>query len=55
MTMLIWIKKIKYQTVQDACELLEENAYMAKIDLISAYRNVALHPWQYELMIYNGR
>ena len=39
---------IKYQTVQDACELLEEGAYMAKVDLKSAYRSVAIHPSQYK-------
>lgn len=39
---------IKYQTVQDACELLERNWYMAKVDLKSAYRSVPLHPSQYQ-------
>lgn len=40
--------KIKYQTVQEACELLETGGYMAKVDLKSAYRSVPLHPSQYE-------
>ena len=40
--------KIQYQTVQDACELVEKGDYMAKIDLKSAYRSVALHPSQYD-------
>ena len=39
---------IKYQTVQDACELLDKNGYMAKVDLKSAYRSVPLHPSQYQ-------
>ena len=38
---------IKYQTVRDACGLLDQGHYMAKIDLKSAYRSVALHPSQY--------
>lgn len=41
--------KIQYQSVQDACELVEKDYYMAKIDLKSAYRSVALNPSQYEL------
>ena len=40
--------KIQYQTVLDACELIEKGDYMAKIDLKSAYRSVALHPSQYD-------
>lgn len=40
--------EIRYQTVQDACELLDEGGFMAKIDLKSAYRSVPLHPSQYQ-------
>ena len=41
-------EKMRYQTVQEACELLDSHGYMAKVDLKSAYRSVALHPSQYE-------
>ena len=40
--------KIKYQTIKDAVHLLTPEGYMAKVDLKSAYRSVALHPSQYE-------
>ena len=40
--------KIKYQTIKDAVKLLKPEGYMAKVDLKSAYRSVALHLSQYE-------
>ena len=39
---------IKYQTVTAATKLLDPNGFMAKLDLKSAYRSVALHPSQYK-------
>ena len=39
---------IKYQTVKDACKLIQPNSYMVKVDLKSAYRSVPLHPSQYQ-------
>jgi len=40
---------VKYQSVQEAAQLLAPQDYMVKIDLKAAYRSVALHPsqWQY--------
>lgn len=35
-------QKLKYQTIQDAVELLSPNAYLAKCDLKSAYRSVPI-------------
>jgi hypothetical protein len=38
---------LKFQSLKDAEALLMPNAYMAKIDLKSAYRSVAIHPDDY--------
>ena len=40
----------KYQTVDNAVELLPQSGWMAKIDLSSAYRSVGIHPSCYKLM-----
>ena len=36
------VEKLKYQTVQEATELLTPNGYLAKVDLKSAYRSVKI-------------
>ncbi len=36
------VDKMKYQTVQEATELLTPNGYLAKVDLKSAYRSVKI-------------
>ncbi len=36
------VEKLKYQSVQDATELLTPNCYLAKVDLKSAYRSVKI-------------
>ena len=41
--------KIRYQSVQDAVQLLKKGYYMCKIDLKSAYRSVPIHPSEYSL------
>ena len=41
-------EKIKYQTVNETVKLVKQGNYMAKVDLKSAYRSVALHPSQYQ-------
>ena len=38
---------VKYQSLSDAVNLLSPGCYLAKLDLKSAYRSVALHPSQY--------
>ena len=42
--------KITYQSVNEACQMLEKGDYMGKVDLKSAYRSVAIHPSNYEHM-----
>jgi len=53
----IEIDKAKFQTIDDALDLIKPGYYMAKIDLKSAYRSVHVHPscyrylgckWQFE-------
>ena len=39
--------KVRYQTIQNAVDLIKPGSYMAKINLKSAYRSVHLHPSQY--------
>jgi len=41
-------EKTKYQSVQDAVDILKPNSYLAKVDLKSAYRSVPVHHsnWQ---------
>ncbi len=36
------VEKLKYQTVQEATELITPNGYLAKVDLKSAYRSVKI-------------
>lgn len=38
------VEHFRYQTLSDAINKLSPNSYMAKIDLLSAYRSVGLHP-----------
>ena len=49
--------EVKFQTIEDAVNLLTPNCYLAKVDLKSAYRSVKIHPsswpwtslhWQFE-------
>ena len=40
--------EVKYQSVQSAIQLVKSAAFMAKVDLQSAYRSVGLHPSQYQ-------
>ena len=40
--------KMCYQSVKDACSLVNEGSYMCKIDLRSAYRYVPIHPSNYQ-------
>ena len=42
--------KQRFQTINDALNLMTPNCYMAKVDLKSAYRSIALHPSQYPFM-----
>ena len=42
------LSEFKYQTVNDAAALVTPGAYMAKIDLASAYRSVKIHPSNYK-------
>ena len=41
--------KIKYQTVQNAINMLQPGYFMCKLDLRSAYRSVPIHPKDYKL------
>ena len=43
--------KVKYQSVSDACNLVNNGYFMAKVDLKSAYRSVPIHPSNY---VYSG-
>lgn len=36
------LEKHRYQSVDDACKLVEKGSYLAKIDLKSAYRSVPI-------------
>ena len=38
----------KYDSLQDALELMKRGYYMAKVDLESAYRSVRIHPDNYQ-------
>ena len=38
------IEKQKFQTLDEATQLISPRAYMAKVDLKSAYRSVPIHP-----------
>ena len=40
--------KVRFQSLKDATSLLTRGAFMAKVDLKSAYRSVSLHPSQYK-------
>lgn len=40
--------KQRFQSIQNALDLMKPNCYMAKVDLKSAYRSVAIHPSQYK-------
>ena len=39
------IDKQKFQTLDEATQLISPRAYMAKVDLKSAYRSVPIHPF----------
>ena len=41
--------KVRYQSIQDASNILKPGSFMAKVDLKSAYRSVKLNPSQYPL------
>lgn len=41
--------KFRYQTLQEAVDLIEPGHYMAKIDLANAYRSVRIHPTNYDV------
>lgn len=40
-------EKFKYQSIQDAVDLVTKNAYLAKVDLSSAYRSVKINDSNY--------
>jgi hypothetical protein len=42
--------QLRYQSIKDAIELVTPGAFLAKVDLKSAYRSVAIHPSQYPFM-----
>jgi hypothetical protein len=44
------MEKVKYQSLQDACDLLSSGCYMLKCDLREAYRSVGTRPSQYQFM-----
>ena len=46
---VLYHDKVKYQSIQDAVNLLKPGSYCCKIDLKSAYRSVGIHPSQYHL------
>jgi hypothetical protein len=37
-------QKLRFQTLEDAVEMLSPGSFLAKIDLKSAYRSVRIHP-----------
>ena len=41
------LHSVHYQTLEDAYSLAKPNYYLAKVDLKSAYRSVAIHPLDY--------
>ena len=40
---------MKYQSLQDAIDLIGQNYYIAKVDLANAYRVVRIHPSNYDV------
>ena len=42
-------ESVKFQTLQDACKLAKTNYWCAKVDLMSAYRSVGIHPDNYKV------
>lgn len=40
--------KFKYQTIQDAVDLVTPNCYFAKVDLFNAFLSVKIHPSNYK-------
>ena len=44
------ISPFKYQSLQDAIDLITPNCFLAKIDLKSAYRSVRTHPADHHLL-----
>ena len=42
--------KFSFETLDDAIKMVKPNAYMAKIDLSSAYRSVNVHPSSYQAL-----
>ena len=45
----------KYDSLQDALELMKHGYYMAKVDLESAYRSVRIHPDNYQALNSNSQ
>ena len=43
-------ESFKYQTIQDAADMLKPGYYMCKLDLLSAYRSVKIHPSNFPAM-----
>ena len=41
------IDKFKFQTIDDAMQLIDKGYYLAKIDLRYAYRSISIHPSNY--------
>ncbi|XP_057307364.1 uncharacterized protein LOC130645393 [Hydractinia symbiolongicarpus] len=41
------IEKQKFQTIDDACAMIKQGYFMAKVDLRHAYRSVPVHPSNY--------
>ena len=42
-------EKLRFESIDNAEQLLQDGYFMAKIDLKSAYRSVLIHPSQYHL------
>ena len=42
-------EKVKFQTISDACGIAKPGYYCAKLDLLAAYRSVAIHPSEYQM------
>ena len=43
----VQLDKFQYQSIQDAVDKITPGAYLAKVDLASAYRSVKIHPSNY--------
>ena len=43
-------RNFKYKSTDDVCDLMQQGAYMASVDVASAYRSISVHPsdWDFQ-------